>query len=456
MSLDQLMNRLDCRNTDTRQNPYHILHYQFPAPELLPPGAKLHLEPPRFVAQRNRPPISDPLALGMLDTAFYTMIPTASDPTIVRGQGKSQELLTAVEALSHFPGTSLLKISAHLNDTNGQQNIGYRFRLESETNNGFKVTKDFELDSIEMGRLREAPPEHRWVGLIDHLINRETDRAYMHVRSNMDIHHPGVSLDQMHAMGFGVDKKLDVVEVFKNSLVQLKSDTNNRQIELGTRCGHSLTIDRVAFENIADEDCFSATCPQCKTSIIDDDTLAKVKVSQASEEVAVFRKNTYLWTRLDHEIPPGEFNFKAEELWPALEMSYQSLSPPALACLPVFSFGFYPATKAILKTFRSKWQDSLVDSDMFARELADSLFGIAMDTKMGSSEEPLWDAVYRPHFERDLRFWLRRAVNLSIASSRWRVEGPAEEDSLIEAMEGLNLQGASVASIGAMFEKLGL
>ena len=75
----------------------------------------------------------------------------------------------------------------------------------------------------------------------------------------------------------------------------------------------------------------------------------------------------------------------------------------------------------------------------------------------------------RPLFADYLKFWLRRAVNLAFASHKQTQQSAAEEQSpesmgtekaepgsLIEALTGMSLQGASVSSISAMLAKLGV
>lgn len=453
MSIEELLSRLSNLDVDTPDEPYHVLNFQYPAEELLPEDVPPHLVPPRNMASRNQPP-DGPRLLGMTDFSIYSMISSMSNPEPIRGVREHERLLSAVGELSRVQGTSVLKIVQYLDTQSERGEIFCRVRLETTTSSGFQIVRSFELNIREMNALRDHLYDYQGLRLLEHLIFCESDRAWYHVQANLRSI-PMWEYEENWIEWWATDLDKDFGKTFRNQFVYLRPQqgSDSREvIELGTRCGHSVTVDRVAFESITLEDCISANCQRCGKPILDDDTREDLKTRYDTEKAVEFIKKNELWIRLDHDIVDGEFAFAADEVLAALELSLRSFTPPRLACPPGFSFGDYPATKAILENFRVNFEDSEDILRTTGKDLARRLYQTAMNTTIGSSTVPIGQVVRRPRFKEDLEFWLRRAVNLANASCNKK----AEEESLLEAMSELNLQGASVGSIERLLVGMGI
>ncbi|KAF2167156.1 hypothetical protein M409DRAFT_22585 [Zasmidium cellare ATCC 36951] len=461
MSVDELLSRFSSLEMEASAETYHILSLHYLARELLPSDTECYMCGPRNVCQRNRPP-ADPRLLGMLDYSFNTMISTSTRQEPICGQREHEKLLAAVADLSQFPGESVLKIASYFDDREFLC-VVYRFRLQSATVNKFESTREFELNTNEMNALRSHWTEHPWTRLVDHLISRESDRAYYHVQEGVSpweaYREEEEWLEQPWREQWAVRQIPDVIEAFRSNLFHADTEEKLKAVgvaELHTHCDHSITITRDAMEVLTPESCLAAKCPSCGKAIMTDYVVNEIRVSQESEKAVAFKKENKLWIRLDHRIVDGEFSFDADEIFTALEMSLRSLTPPKMACLPGYSFGDYRATKAVLEGFRDHFEDSDDVFEVTGIELAEHLYRTAMETKIGSSTIPLGQAVRRPRFKEDLEVWLRRAVNLAIASCRRKLEASMDEESMLKAMGGFDLGGGSVESIGAMFMRMGI
>lgn len=455
MSIDQLVARFSNPDIETPNDPYHILNFQYPAVNLLPPGEAFYVDPPQNIPLRDKPP-RNPKLLGMLDVNSYTMIPTASNPEPARGSKPHEELMTAVGRLSFYSGTSSLKIVSWWDESYNVEAVAYRFRLDHQMNEEWHVGREFFLSSKDMCALLAHAGEYQWIRLVKHLTSRESDRAYYHVLSNMRSVESQWEDPNFWFEDWGARSHVRVAEVFRSKFVYKSRKWVNtvEAAEVEMKCGHIATVPRALFDNPTVEACFAAKCQWCFKPILDERDAEQYMIREETRMTAEFLKENQLWVKLDHEIEDGKFSFDAHELFTALEMSLRSLSPPRGACPPGFSFGAYPATKAILKAFRSDFENSEDAFEATGKLLIFHLYQKAVRTKLGSSEVPLGQAVRRPGFDEELNFWLRRAVNLTIASCK--VKSQESEDSILQAMGAMNLQGATVGSIGELFEKMGI
>lgn len=193
--LDSLgLTKLAANQTDSTLGPnafYHELHLEYPAMKLLTGDASAYLWPPQNVCHRESPRMGS-FHHDVDNLAFFTRLETWTNVAScdIPHDHRSQNIFEAIARLAESPGLSNLEVVAFINN----DTINYRARLSTtwlagETSGVESHTYDYTgIDwSVHLALALESGSENviSSLSLLEHLMDRASDRAYLHVRERL-------------------------------------------------------------------------------------------------------------------------------------------------------------------------------------------------------------------------------------------------------------------------------
>lgn len=332
----------------------HRLFLDFPALDLLPDNVKLpHLDPPVDAAQRESPPNS-PSHLGVFDTSFFVIMPLR--PRSVqpaRYADKVQDLLSAIDSLPNNPGKSTLKMVAY-HDPYSQRLI-YKFCLQKVVQR-MKQNYDFELDEESCYRLMLHLNDVKWLRLLHHLVLRESDRAYYHVKERLEAKY-GAQMTQSESENWPEPWYSRPPRRPKELLVlrlELDIVPYSNEIKLGAMlvfklpCGHKWAISRSDLVSMTPTDCHRMVCDDCGARVWNDDDKHENLLRLKNYARMIYEPEAAFWRLLDDDVSTIQHQtFDADLIYKALIKALPSLTPPPLVCPPELSpspYGSSPHT----------------------------------------------------------------------------------------------------------------
>ncbi|KAF2209443.1 hypothetical protein CERZMDRAFT_100237 [Cercospora zeae-maydis SCOH1-5] len=348
---------------------HHQLTLVFPCFDIIPQGAKLALEAPCNIEQRERPrkdvffEHNHPEAMVRLPT--YTDVANASIPRF-----EQENLLESmVERLTLAPGFSTLNVASYYR-TDQQTTPTYRFQLlthwvTSAPNPLFaNETQSVEVDAAEWQEIRAQGAKVRWVKLLESHINRATDFSYFRVLERLEQHDPEYARreDSLCNSLFDRAPYPSINHVLKirlsmKSVRRVIIDSDQDIYELP--CGHQFMCnDTYLMCATSEDECLAAKCPECGQKILHKDTdmmrIAMVRDRRAREhykcEFALLKQIT---TRFEQEVMVGpafqatKFSIQCKDFCDALLAARRSFRLPATVMPHTINFVDYPETIVI-------------------------------------------------------------------------------------------------------------
>ena len=349
----------------------HILHFEFPATELLPGYSNLpYLPRPTSLSKRAKPS-QDSFHDG-LGTDFFVAMNAYRLPFVVGStigpQEIAQRLINAVRENARFLGSSRLKMVAY-NSSRSTEDIKYRFQLTTtrQTPSWFPPSnpvQEFELDSIDFARLIANPAGRIWTHVLCDLYYRESDRAYFEVDRQLSRR---ISHHQSFSAPWAWNNEWDSVptpsteELFMDRLKPITQEDKVALYEAGDRdvnfrlpCGHRIYVRKIKILAMNEEGCLTYQCPTCSGRVMqrqDDNTLRSGKDLDRAFKFTVQHAT---WKPLDHStlwhLP---WKFHTRTLLEALDLALTSFKAPHLICPDALcpTVLFHPETTMIIQRF---------------------------------------------------------------------------------------------------------
>lgn len=165
---------------------YHELTIEYPVLDLILPEEDTSpcLRPPQNIEFREQPDGSK-YHLPLTGTDFKVRIPLKSAS---RSPLSNLGIISAaIQTLSSAPGHSLLQIASYSSPSDGDSYI-FRLLTEDPVNGQYQTAVESDLSGLEWEAERTALKAEKWARLADNLINRASDRAYLHVHENLRLY----------------------------------------------------------------------------------------------------------------------------------------------------------------------------------------------------------------------------------------------------------------------------
>lgn len=158
---------------------YHELTLDYPVLDFIPSGAGNTpcLRPPLNIESREQPDASR-YHLHLTGTNFMIRIPVTYDSS--PPPSNLAQISIAIQALHSTPGNSILQIGSYSSPSDGDSHF-FRLITENPFSGQYQTVAETDFSSLEWEAERTALSAENWTRLADNLINRSSDRAYLHV-----------------------------------------------------------------------------------------------------------------------------------------------------------------------------------------------------------------------------------------------------------------------------------
>lgn len=172
---------------------YHELHLEYPAMNILPKDATPYLWKPRNLRHRESPRMGS-FHHDSNNLAFFARLETCTNvaDSEIPEFNQPADIVSAIAHLVESPGISNLEVVAFFDGDTIQYSTRLRTTWLAE-NNKSAETHTFKYTGIQWGdqiaRANENGSEDiSWTALLQHLMDRASDRAYLHVRERLRAH----------------------------------------------------------------------------------------------------------------------------------------------------------------------------------------------------------------------------------------------------------------------------
>lgn len=171
---------------------FHELHLEYPAMNLLPKGESAYLWEPKNLRHRESPRMGS-FYHDINNLAFFARFETFANLTNsdIPQFAKPEDIVSALTRLAESPGISNLEVVAFFDDNT--TSIEYRIRLRTTwlaEGTSTVETHSFNYTGIEWSEriaheIEYGSEDTPWAALLQHIMDRASDRAYLHVRERL-------------------------------------------------------------------------------------------------------------------------------------------------------------------------------------------------------------------------------------------------------------------------------
>ena len=462
--------------TNTSPPPqHHTLNITYPALDLLPANATPYFYPPKDLRSRQRPKLGS-YHLTRSNLAFFHRIPVnqyvgLSYPSSFSACLHAEGFLDLIASLTKAPGESTLEIVSFDNGGSGGglEDVQHMFRAKisgSKPNQNAPETHTTihtcQIPAAQLNALfkRFSPSSpsseaghHPWLPLVSNLINRTSDRAYLHVAERLQASTKKPTY-RGEAARFARDWETSMPRsgsFLLASRLQCQRGDNNgswvnvhdldggnlfahldAQMFFRLPCGHSASFALRALSAVEDSKSADVACPACGQRVLGEIQLAELALRLEHRERAAF-----CCSDAEHsdakiplsaadcnggrnlELPPGL-------LYHALRYALESLRLPDSASPRALSLVDVSETRAVFVALALR---AVGAGEEIVRLTLYELWEGLMETSMGTLTV-LFEGGggnLPPGFVDFLGKWLTRTVNLLAGDMKVVLEGASEE-----------------------------
>lgn len=429
-----------------KQPPGHILAFEFPAVDLLPPNTHVRIGKPFNIEHRRRP---DANSLHPdLGTEFFTILQPentrpSSSPLDHEG---SDRLIQAINSLRDIPGSTRLRVVIfNTKNTSSADSLIVRFQLQTSTSGPFgsaSTKQEFELEEGGWFSLLFNLHAEPWVDLLHHLINRASERAYFEVRSKL-LEAYGAEVvaaeeRRREEMWFSLPPRC-VEKLFFNCLRPVSGEdqdaltatSGDRWVNVKLPCGHETLVRKIEIVALTAEACLTQQCPTCSERIMSGSDDEEISLGAECKRVEEYRVTNKMWRSLDDEgfISSKAIHiFNARSVLEVLDLALNSFNAPRSICPPsLIPVNLYsPATRTIMQHFGSVYgRCCAAEVRISPSEMFDELYSLAIETETGIGI--VGAIAMPPGWEQFLLRWIIRAINFLIERRCWGDGGEGHE-----------------------------
>lgn len=352
---------------------YHTLNITFPAMHLLPEGSVPYLRAPKDHTYREKPKLGA-YHLAADNLSFFHRFPVNPDANLQAQSSGPDDLLATVSGLAASTGHSSLEIASV--DRGGEEGVWHALcltispRTENSENLTTATRYTFYLSEERLERvlgLRNRH-DHPWLALVSNLMDRESDRAYLHVMQQLLAVDVDLARQEEHRYEWDTDviKRGNLLmaaglgcQLEDGRLVSLSSlDPNqfvaheNEPIPFVLPCSHTAEYTFRTLRKLTDAKCAMAACPTCEDRILESDEIARLLLKLEREVKADFLDTDS--GHSDEPLAPSSETIEVplRYLHHALEAALNSLRVPHCVSPAALNLANLAETRAMLYTLQ--------------------------------------------------------------------------------------------------------
>lgn len=373
-------------------------------PELLPPAKMEH---------RQHPPHSM-TELALYDTEFAVAFPIEKVHTGAHQNTEYMSLLVAVEKLKGSAGKSTLGVIRVSQEI--WESVAYRVRLETEWVGPFQKhpPQDFELSEKEWAEFKAYGGLRAWVGVLGHLVDRTSAKAYYHARQRIMAACGSDEVgkeENSFASKWGIKRALNAADLFLERITFLKENCQNQVMpEIQLECGHGFWLDAMKTSAINSLTVLTRSCEVCGAKLLREQDKEYLDAVAEQNDVARFAKMQKVWANLvgsGTEIGRPR-KFHSMTIFRVLGAALESLKAPEWVAPTAICPSTFFETREVLDHLESMFYDQHRTYERTAEHLLEELEQEAMGVRI--DDVMIGERVNPPGFDDFLARWLRRTA----------------------------------------------
>jgi hypothetical protein len=264
----------------TTESCVHVMFLEYPVTSLLPnrPGVGLRMEPPKAALYREIPNL-DKYFLEEQGLDFFVQFPVRH-PNFAKSEGNCVSAVgAAIDQLTQSGGRSILE-AVTVSDDNYSEG-GFIFHLTTLWHDSReKEVRHFQLSESEWRDIICQDDSKPWTHLLQDLISRASDRAYIHVERQLQ----GTQYSPVDALKWNAYDILDANRLLALNMRQVRQQgtflclepirdfavDDNRVRTVRLPCEHETTVCIAYLKTLSLAACIDMTCPSCDQIILPD------------------------------------------------------------------------------------------------------------------------------------------------------------------------------------------
>ena len=302
---------------------YHELTIEYPVLDLILPEEDTSpcLRPPQNIQFREQPDDSK-YHLPLTGTDFKVRIPLTSTST--SPLSNPGLISAAIRTLSSSLGHSLLQMASYSSHSDGDSYI-FRLLTEDTVNGRYQIVAESDLSSLEWEAERTALGAEKWARLADNLINRASDRAYLHVHEKLRLY--SWYWKQAKGERWGCHGGMPNFDSFAIDLLPCAHEQENNN-----------SLQNLLSTSLQSADDLRIACNVCSTQVwLSEDDLWHLRLLREQKRRAEFLNKEGFWRRLEAQYQRDGLERvcsmpSASLLHKALQHSIPSIRLPETAC----------------------------------------------------------------------------------------------------------------------------
>ncbi|KAK4620431.1 hypothetical protein CLAFUR0_11396 [Fulvia fulva] len=421
---------------------YHELQLDFPALDLLNKGyEKFLIHEPKEIIFRDRPKLKN-FHLRAENLTFSTRLDTPRSvgfsfllPPELPAIEQHNTLVDLVQRLSCSPGISNLEVLQF--KFYGHERIRFRLTTTFLLATGFshREVMMYEYTAIEWQRYRAANRDLKWMKLLNNLVDRASDRAYLSAREKMKKADPKL----VESDDSFIDKKWKMYNIGSANIVLFRRLDNfkkqvveengwqgtEQQYLIELECGHRMVLSLVyVLHRMPEEEVKSFCCSFCGERVLADRHLRRIELVHDHEKRALFLYKEPKWKLLRAQVMNDIFQIRVADLVAALMETLGSFDVPESVSPAELISVNSPETQIILQSFATLFGRSCVVMSAAFRfdrydtrclMMMNAIRVIRIHTGLAQSNVRMLKQTLPPLYFRFLGIWFTRAIVLCAA-----------------------------------------
>lgn len=416
------------------------------------------MEPPKSAAYRSRPDQTR-FFLDQFGLEYFVRFPTTANcqtATTMQGQ---LPLINKIQQLASCGGQNTLEVVTVTHEASG--NAGYLVRRTTQTYAGpSEAIWECTLSQDKWYELMSSPEAKAWSLLLDDLITRKSDRAYLHVQQRLAINEtPSIEVLRWadsppqtanEILALNMRQITDTPGMLRLEPIRYLDPMSAELLLVRLPCEHEMQISEQAIAAFSEQQCLDAQCPTCDGAILPSRDITKFHCSLERRRQVRKRCDEHLWRRIERE-DSGWLSVDAPFLAKALRHPLRSMQVPQSPSPSVLSPAQSLETAAILR----KTLKLCENATRGVKGTTEEVHSMIMEEAQDALRELYGCAPHEaaictlPGWSPFLARWLERPVKLAAqldyqGEDEWEVYGGVpdadiifEDESAVDGVEAL-------------------
>ena len=433
---------------------FHNMRMSFPVRDIIPSDATPYLKPPKHVEFREKPRRNTYLLLKPsldFDHRFAAKTAIFSAAQIDRPSFwiVPNQLVKLVDGLQDIAGESELAMVSY--KRHYDFDVIYGLRLRTIFQSGEKMEWNFHYSVDQFETFYDLADEREWLTLMLSIIDRESDRAFLHVQRNIEAADPQFAESQEASLARRWNRKrvpsatellMRKLQHVHDHVVTLLSELDRENWTSHPReslcvllpCGHEDHISYKQSIALTVEQCLHSKCADCGKYVLTEHDAAILAIAAEKQIRKAFQRDSVYWETFDEDFrnPNLQLHIKTSQVSKALVEALESLRAPESATPAAISLIDIPETVVVMASLREMLQVSAVEFVASAEEISDRMGLLTIKAIAQYAGGDDWMATRLPEeYSMFLGRWMNRAVHQVVKVSTPAPKGSVDEVALL-------------------------